>query len=95
MSAGMLQFLLKGPQPLLYGNKLIYLDGKGVGYRQVDGYGHTFGGAVGNGFACLDEPLTAEIVKTGDWEIEVAGDRIKARASLQPLYDPKMERIER
>ena len=91
----MLQFLLKDPEPLLYGNELIYLNGREVGHLQIGGYGHTLGGAVGIGFAELDEPLTAEIVNTGDWEIDVAGERIKAQASLRPLLDPKMERIKR
>jgi len=43
--------------------------------------------------ASLDEPLSAEIVNTGNWVIDVAGERIKATASLRPLYDPNMERI--
>ncbi|MDH5355443.1 MAG: FAD-dependent oxidoreductase [Gammaproteobacteria bacterium] len=89
----MLQFLLQNPEPLLYGNELIYLDGKEVGHLQIGAYGHTLGGAVGIGFASLDEPLSAEIVNTGNWEIDVAGQRIKATASLRPLYDPNMERI--
>jgi 4-methylaminobutanoate oxidase (formaldehyde-forming) len=89
----MLQFLLQDPEPLLYGNELIYLNGVEVGYIQIGGYGHTLGAATGIGFASLDEPLTAETVNTGDWEVEIAGERLKARASLRPLYDPKMERI--
>jgi len=91
----MLQFLLRDPEPLLYGNELIYLNGREVGHLQIGGYGHTLGGAVGIGFAELDEPLTAEIVNTGDWEIDLAGERIKAQASLRPLLDPGMERIRR
>jgi glycine cleavage system aminomethyltransferase T/glycine/D-amino acid oxidase-like deaminating enzyme len=89
----MLQFLLKDPEPLLYGNELIHLHGKEVGYLQIGGYGHTLGGAVGLGFACLDEPLTAEMVNSGKWEITIAGEPVEARASLKPLYDPMMERI--
>ncbi len=37
--------------------------------------------------------MSAEIVNAGNWEIEVAGERVKARASLKPMYDPMMERI--
>ncbi|WIY24459.1 GcvT family protein [Parasedimentitalea psychrophila] len=92
-STRMLQFLLQDPEPLLYGNELIYLDGQEVGYMQVGGYGHTLGGAVGIGFVELDRPLTAEIVRTGNWQLEVAGERHLATASLRPLFDPKMERI--
>ena len=89
----MLQFLLNDPEPLLYGNELILLDGKEVGYMQIGGYGHTLGGAVGLGFAELEEPLTAETVKSGGWEILIAGDRVPAKASLRPLYDPAMSRV--
>lgn len=89
----MLQFLLQSPEPLLYGNELIYLNGQEVGYLQVGAYGHTLGGAVGIGFSEIDAPLTAEVVETGDWEIDVAGERIKAKASLRPLFDPDMVRV--
>jgi len=89
----MLQFLLKDPQPLLYGNELIYLDGSEVGYLQVGAYGHTLGGSVGIGFARTKAPLTAKIIASGDWEIEIADQRFSAQASLKPLYDPALERI--
>ncbi|MBT4521626.1 MAG: FAD-dependent oxidoreductase, partial [Halieaceae bacterium] len=89
----MLQFLLQEPEPLLYGNELIYLNGDEVGYLQIGAYGHTLGAAVGIGFASTERPLTAEIVDNGDWEIDIAGQRFKAQASLRPLYDPTMERI--
>jgi len=89
----MLQFLLADPGPLLHGNELICLDGEVVGHLQVGAYGHTLGGAVGIGFVDLDAPLTAEIVGAAEWQIEVAGERIPATASLKPLFDPGMERV--
>ncbi|MEL0438280.1 GcvT family protein [Phycobacter sp. K97] len=89
----MLQFLLQDPEPLLYGNECIYLNDAEVGHLQVGGYGHSLGGAVGIGFAELDEPLTATLVENGEWEIEVAAKRYKARASLKPLFDPGMKKI--
>ena len=91
----MLQFLLKDPEPLMHGNETICLDGKDVGYIQVGAYGHSLGGAVGIGFAELDAPLTIETVAEGEWEIDVAGTRVAAEASLKPLLDPSMERIKR
>lgn len=89
----MLQFLLRDSDPLLYGNELILLDGQEVGHLQIGGYGHTLGGPVGIGFAGIGRPLPAEIVYTGDWEIDVASVRVNALASLRPLFDPKVERI--
>jgi len=89
----MLQFLLQDPNPLLYGNELICLNGKEVGHLQVGGYGHSLGGAVGIGFVALDEPLTQSIVAEGTWEIDIAGQRVAATASLKPLFDPRMDKI--
>ncbi|CUH46316.1 Aminomethyltransferase [Ruegeria atlantica] len=89
----MLQFLLKDPEPLMYGNEMIYLNGKEVGYIQVGGYGHTLGAAVGIGFAEIGEPLTADVVVTGQWQIEIADEKYDAIASLKPLYDPGMLKI--
>lgn len=90
----MLQFLLQDPEPLMYGNEMIYLNGEEVGYIQVGGYAHTLGAATGIGFAEMNEPLTADMINNGEWEIGVAeGFRVKANASLRPMFDPKMERI--
>ncbi|MFM7275877.1 MAG: aminomethyltransferase family protein, partial [Gammaproteobacteria bacterium] len=89
----MLQFLLKDPEPLLHGKELIRLDGREVGYLQVGAYGHTLGGSVAIGFARLDQPLTAEIVNNGRWQIEVASELFDARASLRPLFDPDLRRV--
>ena len=36
---------------------------------------------------------TAEQVLASDYEIEIAGTRVKATASLAPMYDPKAERM--
>ncbi|WP_294230224.1 FAD-dependent oxidoreductase [uncultured Shimia sp.] len=89
----MLQFLLKDPKPLLYGNELIYLDGAEVGHLQIGGYGHTLGGAVGIGFVSLDEPVSLAIVQNGNWTIDIAGQAFPATASIKPMFDPSMERI--
>ncbi|MCP5085742.1 MAG: FAD-dependent oxidoreductase [Rhodobacteraceae bacterium] len=89
----MLQFLLQDPEPLLYGNELVYLNGHEVGHLQIAAYGHSLGGAVGIGFVELDEPVTAQTVTDGSWDIDVAGKKIKATASLRPLFDPDMAKI--
>ncbi|WP_371059960.1 FAD-dependent oxidoreductase [Rhodosalinus sp. 5P4] len=91
----MLQFLLEDPEPLLYGNEIVRLDGKEVGHLQIGGYGHTLGGAVGIGFVALDCAVTPEIVEAGPWEVDVAGERVPARAALRPMLDPAMERVKR
>ncbi len=89
----MVQILLDDPEPLLFGNETILLDGVAVGHLQVGAYGHTLGGAVGLGFVGLDEPITAARVNTGRWEVDIAGRLVGARASLKPFLDPGLERV--
>jgi 4-methylaminobutanoate oxidase (formaldehyde-forming) len=89
----LVQFLLEDPEPLLYGSEPIYRDGELVGYLRSGGYGHTLGGAVGLGSVENQEGVSADFVKSGRYEIAVAGVRYPARASLRPMYDPKGERV--
>lgn len=83
----MLQFKLTDPGPLLFHHEPIVKDGTVVGYLSSGNYGHTLGAAVGLGYVPAD--MAAD---TTGWEIEVAGTRVGAEASLRPMYDPKSER---
>jgi glycine cleavage system aminomethyltransferase T len=89
----LMQFLLEDPEPLLYYNEIIYRDGEPVGRILAGGYGHTLGASVGLGYVENEAGITADYVKSGAYEIQVAGVRYPARASLRPMYDPKGERI--
>jgi glycine cleavage system aminomethyltransferase T/glycine/D-amino acid oxidase-like deaminating enzyme len=89
----LVQFLLEDPQPLLYGSEPIYQDGALVGHLASGGYGHTLGGAVGLGSIQNNSGVTADLVESARFEIEVAGIRYPARASLRPMYDPKGIRV--
>jgi 4-methylaminobutanoate oxidase (formaldehyde-forming) len=89
----LVQFLLSDPEPLLYHNEPIYRDGEMVGYTSSAMYGHTLGGAVALGYVNHPEGVDAAFIKGGRYEIEVAGRRYPATASLQPMYDPKSQRI--
>ena len=89
----LVQFLLTDPEPMLYHNEPILRDGKIVGVLASGAYGHTLGGSVGLGYVPCSRPgePAAEMLASR-YEIEVAGQRHAARASLAPLYDPKSER---
>jgi glycine cleavage system T protein len=89
----LVQFVLQDPEPLLYHNEPVYRDGQIVGYITSGMYGHALGAAVGLGYVENIDGVDAAIVNTGDYQIEVAGVKIPAKASLRPLYDPKNERI--
>ena len=88
----LLQFKLKEKEPLLYHNEPIIRDGEIAGYISSGNYGHTLGGAIGMGYvSCKDQ--SKEEVLGSSYEVEVAGLRVKADASLRPMYDPKAERV--
>jgi len=89
----LVQFALEDPEPLLYHNEPIYRDGRIVGHLTSGNYGHHLGRAIGLGYVHNAEGVTADFVKAGSYEIEVAGERFAAQASLRPLYDPKAERV--
>lgn len=89
----LVQFLLEDPEPLLYYSEPIYRDGILTGYVLSAGYGHTLGGAVALGHVGLEAGVSREDILSGKYEIDVAGVRYPARASLRPMVDPKNERV--
>ena len=89
----LVQFLLGDPDPMLYHNEPIWRDGELAGYVRSAMYGHTLGGAVALGYVENPDGVDAAYVNSGTYEIEIAGVRYPATASLRPLYDPKSERI--
>ena len=89
----LVQFALTDPAPMLYHNEPIWRDGKQVGYLTSGMYGHTVGSALGMGYVNNLDGATADFIKSGSYEIEVAGVRHKATASLSSFYDPKSERV--
>ncbi|WP_412553364.1 GcvT family protein [Shimia sp. MIT1388] len=88
----LLQFKLTDPEPLLFHNEPIIRDGEYVGYLTSGNYGHTLGGAMGLGYVpCAGEKAAEVLAST--YEIDVMGTKVKAEASLKPMYDPKSERV--
>ncbi|MBW2397300.1 MAG: aminomethyltransferase family protein, partial [Deltaproteobacteria bacterium] len=92
----LLQFLLDDPAPLIHHGEVIWRDDVAVGTIRAGAYGHTLGASVGLGYVESSEPnvpITKDFIASGIWEIEIAGVRHGARASLRALYDPKGERV--
>jgi glycine cleavage system aminomethyltransferase T/glycine/D-amino acid oxidase-like deaminating enzyme len=88
----MVQFRLTDPEPLLFHNEALVRDGKIIGPVTSGNYGHFLGGAIGLGYVPCKGQSEADILGSR-YEIEVAGVRHEAVASLVPMYDPKSERI--
>ena len=88
-----MQFRLSDPEPLLFHNEAIVRDGKIVGTITSGNYGHHLGGAVGLGYVPCPGESEADVLGSS-YEIEIAGERFAAEASLKPMYDPKAERVQ-
>ncbi len=89
----LVQFLLEDPEPLLYYSEPIYRDGEMVGHINAGSYGHTLNGAVGLGLVSNEAGISTDYIKSGIYEVDIAGVRYPARASLRPMYDPSNLRV--
>lgn len=88
----LMQFRLIDPEPLLFHNEAVVRDGAIVGPVTSGNYGHFLGASVGLGYVPCAEESAADLLASR-YEIEVAGQRHEAVASLVPMYDPKSERV--
>ena len=93
LSKRLMQFRLHDSEPLLFHNEPVWRDGKIAGYVTSGAYGHHLGAAIGLGYVTCEVGETPANMLAGAYEIEIAGERFGAVASLQPQYDPKSERI--
>ena len=89
----LVQVLLRDPEPLMFHAEVVYRDGVPVGYVRAASYGFTLGGAIGLAMIDAGEPLDQAWLDAGTWEVDIAGRRSPATASLRPLYDPHMQRV--
>ena len=92
LSRRLVQFQLKNPEPLLFHNEVVVRDGEIVSIITSGNYGHHLGGAIGLGYV-PSAGESAEEVLASSYEIEIAGERHEAIASLKPLYDPGSLRV--
>lgn len=88
------QFLLEDPEPMMYYGEIIYRDGVPVGNIMAGAYGHTLGASIGVGpVESEDGTVSVDFIKSGTYEIDIAGVRYPAKVSLRPMYDPKLQRV--
>jgi 4-methylaminobutanoate oxidase (formaldehyde-forming) len=89
----LVQVLVKDPEPLMFHAEVVLRDRVPVGYVRAASYGHTLGGAVGLAMIEPKAPVDEAYLKTGEWQVEIAGRLYPAVVSARPLYDPDMVRI--
>ncbi|HEX2810722.1 MAG TPA: FAD-dependent oxidoreductase [Kineosporiaceae bacterium] len=94
----LVQVLLRDPEPLMFHAEVVRRAGVPIGYLRAASYGFTLGAAVG--LAMIEpavhgdvEPVTQAWLDAEPLEVEIAGRRHPALASLRPLYDPGNLRV--
>jgi len=89
----LVQFLMQDPNVLLYHNEPIYMDGRLTGFITSANYAHTLGAAIGMGYVTHESSVTPELIAKAKFEIDVAGKKYAAQASLKPFHDPSSARM--
>ena len=85
-------FWVDDPNVTLLGRETIYRNGERVGWLASGGHGHTIDRPIGLGFI-RREGVDQAYLDQGEWELEVASERHKAKVTFDPLYDPKAEKV--
>jgi len=93
LSKRLLSFVLDDPAALPWGDEPIHADGRIVGSVTSASYGHTVGRGVALGYVRHPDGVDEAFASGSAFEIEIAGDRFSARASLRPPYDPESLRV--
>ena len=93
LSKRLVMFRLEDPEPVLFHEEPVWLNGELAGYISSGAYSFTLGRSVGMGYVNHPEGVTAELIESGTWEIEIACQRFAADASLRAFFDPRGERV--
>jgi len=85
-------FTLADPEPLIYHDEPVYRDGKPIGENTHGAYSHLLGCAIG--MCYLENPagIREDWIRSGSYEINVAGKRYPIKIHLKPPYDPQHAR---
>jgi 4-methylaminobutanoate oxidase (formaldehyde-forming) len=86
-------FTVDDPDIVLLGRETILRNGEPVGYLTSGGYGYTVGKGIGYGYVRNAEGVSDDFLGSGGYELIVAMDRVPARIHMEPLFDPRNERV--
>jgi 4-methylaminobutanoate oxidase (formaldehyde-forming) len=78
---------------VLLGRETIYRNGERVGWLSSGGWGYTLETNIGYGYVRNKAGVDRDYILSGDYELEVATERVPCEVFMDPLYDRKMERI--
>ena len=86
-------FTVDNPDTILLGRETILRNGEFAGYLTSGGFGYTLGKPVGYGYLRKTDGIDEEWIRSGEYELVVAAERVAAKIHLEPMYDPAAERV--
>ena len=86
-------FTVDEAEIVLVGRETILRNGEPVGYLTSGGYGYTLAKNIGYGYVRNAEGISDDFLGSGDYELVVAMEMTPARIHLEPLYDPKGDKV--
>ena len=86
-------FTVNDAATVLLGRETIYRDDERVGWLSSAGWGYTVNKNIGYGYVRRAEGVSNEWLQSGNYELEVASERVSAELHLAPLFDPASRRI--
>ncbi len=86
-------FVLEDAPTLPWGDEPIRRDGRVVGSITSAAFGHTLGRSVALGYVRDPDGVDEAMVASGRFELDVAGERVPARAGFAAPYDPRGLRV--
>ena len=85
--------MLDAPEPFMFRDETICREGAVAGRITSAAYGYGFDRPVGMGYLEGDQPRSWKELDDTACEIDIAGERVPARLSLTPFYDPTGARL--
>lgn len=79
--------------PMFHGTEPLWRNDELVGYAKCGAFGHSVGYPIGLAQLRHSDGVTADWLKNGRWEMEIACARYPAQVSLRPFFDPQRHRV--
>ncbi|MEM7091880.1 MAG: FAD-dependent oxidoreductase [Actinomycetota bacterium] len=89
----LIQFRLEHPDWLVYHDEPIYRNGEYVGRTTGGMWSYVEDRALAMAYLSADDGVTQEWLDGGEFEIEVATERVAATPSIRSFYDPRNQRV--
>jgi 4-methylaminobutanoate oxidase (formaldehyde-forming) len=86
-------FTLREKDARPWGDEPIWRDGALVGWVTSAAFGHTLGCPIVMGYVRRADGVDQRFIESGQYEIEIAGARVKAEPHLRAPYDPAGARV--